>query len=254
MLRVSSGVRVLRSLVLLSVCAFAGVGHAEVPGTSEPIVADEALARAYHRTGQLAFESGRFAEAAEQFGRAAALSPRPAILFNLGKALDAAHDAFGARAAYRRVLAAPEGTVPTEERGVLRARVAELDREIARLAVRDGAAGAEVRVDGRVVGTTPLSAPIELNAGTHAIAIEHPRVGRLRGTLSLVGGETMTFDASALVTRADGRVGPPIYKRWWLWTIVGVVLAGGAATAGVLGARAVERASVPSSALPGVTP
>lgn len=37
--------------------------------------------------------------------------------------------------------------------------------------------------------------------------------------------------------QADAKASPPIYKRWWLWTIVGVVVAGGATTAAVLATR-----------------
>jgi hypothetical protein len=29
----------------------------------------------------------------------------------------------------------------------------------------------------------------------------------------------------------------PIYKRWWFWTVIGVVVAGGATAAGVLATR-----------------
>ena len=43
-------------------------------------------------------------------------------------------------------------------------------------------------------------------------------------------------DAGAL-TRVNAtmkELGTPVYKKWWLWTLVGVVVAGGAATAAVL--------------------
>ncbi|HEY3447900.1 MAG TPA: PEGA domain-containing protein [Myxococcales bacterium] len=46
-------------------------------------------------------------------------------------------------------------------------------------------------------------------------------------------------DAGSL-TRVNAtmkEIGSPVYKKWWLWTVVGVVVAGGAATAAVLATK-----------------
>ena len=52
----------------------------------------------------------------------------------------------------------------------------------------------------------------------------------------------------APVKAAPKRVETPIYKKWWLWTIVGVVVAGGVATGVVLGTRQKD-ADIPPSEL-----
>jgi len=41
----------------------------------------------------------------------------------------------------------------------------------------------------------------------------------------------------------------PVYKKWWLWTVVGVVVAG-AAVGGALAATVPKDASIPAGAYP----
>jgi serine/threonine-protein kinase len=48
---------------------------------------------------------------------------------------------------------------------------------------------AEVSVDGRVIGTTPLDR-ISLPAGSHLIVLRHPGYEELRRTVTLRSGET----------------------------------------------------------------
>jgi hypothetical protein len=55
-----------------------------------------AAARNYYESGSRAFAEGRFAEAARAFREAHAISHAPALLFNLGRALEASGDAAGA--------------------------------------------------------------------------------------------------------------------------------------------------------------
>lgn len=47
------------------------------------------------------------------------------------------------------------------------------------------------------------------------------------------------------VSVAMQSVGSPVYKKWWLWTLVGVVVAGGAATAAVLATQPIGGAGTP---------
>lgn len=50
---------------------------------------------------------------------------------------------------------------------------------------------------------------------------------------------------TVVATSAPVASKPPVYKRWWLWTIVGVVVAGGVAAGAVLGTRPRQWSNVP---------
>ncbi len=91
-----------------------------------------------------------------------------------------------------------EREVEAAEGGVVAVDV-RLQPQPARISVRTED-DAEVRVDGRPVGTTPLGAPLELPAGSHLITIT--RTGRkpYSKEVDLARGERATLDADLSVT------------------------------------------------------
>lgn len=91
-----------------------------------------------------------------------------------------------------------EREVEAAEGGVVAVDV-RLQPKPARLTLR-AEDDAEVRVDGRPVGTTPLGAPIELPAGSHLVTIT--RTGRkpYSKEVDLARGERRTLDADLSVT------------------------------------------------------
>ena len=109
--------------------------------------------------------------------------------------------------------------------------------------------GAQVILNGQVVGTLPMETPKSLEAGTYVLEVVKPGYYRLRRPIS-VPGSVLTRETVALNVRAPGapddvgtsggvgvdtRAGQP--PDWWQqswvsWTLLGVGVAGGA-TAGV---------------------
>ncbi len=64
----------------------------------------------------------------------------------------------------------------------------------------DAENGAEVRVDGRPVGVTPLNVPLELEAGTHLITVSHTGREPYSKELELSRGEQRTLKVDLDVT------------------------------------------------------
>jgi tetratricopeptide (TPR) repeat protein len=58
--------------------------------------------------------------------------------------------------------------------------------------------------------------------------------------------------AAALVAQAPPPRRTPIYKKWWLWTAVGVVVAGGVVTGAVLGSQSGAKWSTTPDVGPGL--
>ena len=127
-----------------------------------------AAARAHFERGVAAFNARRFGEAGEEFATAYKLSPAFPVLYNIGQVNVALGRPVEAVEAFERYLR--EGTtVPTERRREVESEIAKQLERIGEVAVRTAPDGAEVRVDGRLVGKSPLIRPLRLSAGIHTV-------------------------------------------------------------------------------------
>lgn len=89
------------------------------------------------------------------------------------------------------------------------------------LVVRSHLDGTEVSIDQRLSGLAPLEAT--LLAGNHGVAASHPGYTAANTQIVLRAGETRDVWLDPIAP-------PSIFSRWWFWTAVGVVIAGGVAT------------------------
>jgi hypothetical protein len=238
-------------------------------------------------------QSGRPADALEAYERVYALTHDAAILYNMARAHQALTNYPRAEELLQRFKReAPKETldkVPGVDR-----LLEEVAAHLHTLTIRSTVSGAEVRIDGRVVGKTPLDAPLRVNAGaveievsaegfepfrrrvelaegnTSTIAVELVRVvgpgvvhirspnvgamvdvdGQPSGTtpldLTLPAGTHelrvskagfVPWRSTVLVAagqnkeiNADLAAEPGLLSRWWFWTGVGAVVAGGVVT------------------------
>lgn len=94
--------------------------------------------------------------------------------------------------------------------------------------VRIGASqiGARVFVDGRDHGPAPVD--IELPVGGHQVEVMAPGYAPSRSELAIAAGQTRSI---TIVLEAPREESGPLYKRWWFWAGVGVVVVGAAAVA-----------------------
>jgi hypothetical protein len=205
---------------------------------------DLELAKAHYRTGEIYYERNRFPDAAREFEEAFRLSKRPELLYNMGKSYDGVGDHAKALGAYRRFLAA---VAVSPDRAAVEERVISLEKLVGRVTIRASVEGAAVEVDGNRVGKAPLEGPLELNPGGHKIEVSAEGYRTWRGTAVAAPGKESVVDAQLEsmvkvqvvkeVVEVERRKKVPVYKQWWLWTAVGLVVAAGAITAGVLGSQ-----------------
>jgi tetratricopeptide (TPR) repeat protein len=201
---------------------------------------DLELAKAHFATGQIYYERGRYPDAAREFEEAYRLSGKPELLYNMGKSYDGVGDHARALAAYRRWLVA----VPmSQDRPEVEGRVKSLARLVARLTIKTEA-GAMITIDGTRAGEAPLFSAVEINPGGHHIDVAKEGFRTFRHDLVSEPDKDITVQATlesltkivrVEVERKEKPV--PVYKKWWLWTIVGVVVAGAAVAGGVLGSQ-----------------
>jgi hypothetical protein len=89
--------------------------------------------------------------------------------------------------------------------------------KVGRILVRAPRTNVSVSLDGRSIGQAPLETLAD--AGTHKILARHPNYSDYSTTVIVKAGE----DRTVMIILSD----PPVYKRWWFWTAVGAVVAGG---------------------------
>lgn len=127
-------------------------------------------AREHFYDASVLYEQGNLEGAIVEFEASYALEPLPVVHFNLAQCLKGLYRYAEAAAQYERYLADSD-SVPADRRAAVRATIAELRSLIAPITLAIEPAGAEVRVDGRAVGTAPLSAPLELAAGRRVLEV-----------------------------------------------------------------------------------
>ena len=140
----------------------------KTPPTSSVVAATD-RARALHREGAVLFEQKKYEDAYVAFVAAWALKRHPQIAANLadcevklGKYRDAAeHFTFMVRD--------PNGEAQPEEKQEAQRRLKEVQAKIGTLTITVNVGGAEVLVDGKPVGMSPLQEPVFVDPGSHTI-------------------------------------------------------------------------------------
>ncbi len=135
----------------------------------------------------------RVEQAIAEFWRAYELEPRPVVLYNIGQANVLLGRPVEAADAFQRFLAEGGTSIDPKQRLAVEQ---ELSRQLARIAsvVIDVAPpGAEVRIDGVLVGRAPLDGPLRLAVGAHRLSLSLIGYQNIERSLSLAGGDSKSL-------------------------------------------------------------
>jgi hypothetical protein len=119
---------------------------------------------------------------------------------------------------------APYAEVITVEQGEVLELEVELLPASARMIVRTSPVqGATVRLDGQVLGKTPLEVAVPV--GERLVEIEMSGFTKEQRVVSFVPGKTETLDVTlSRLEVSEPKPSVPVYKKWWFWTTLGVVV------------------------------
>lgn len=215
-------------------------GRAAAPEAAAEDPSRVAARRAYEK-GVEYFRQKRFGDAVREFNKAYRLDPNPVLVFNMARAFEELKDYGPAIEFYRKYLAmAPqaedrrqvEETIRTLE--ILRRR-SEAEARVP-LTVVSTPDGAQVLIDGRPAGVTPLKT--EIAAGTHFLSIE--KDGFARSSFEIEAKPDAPVRREVQLVPAAERGPGERPDRTWAWVAVG---AGGALIAGgaIAGAQALKK-------------
>lgn len=229
-----------------------------LPQSSNP--ADKAKAQGLLDEGSVLYKTGNYAGALSKFIDAYAAYPSPKLWFNIGQANREMGRPAEALEAFEKFLAGlSDGSVESLESA--RATVSELQKQLGRLHIECEATGAEVSLDGKIVGLTPLKGWLWTVPGSHTVTASRDHAAALAHVDLAAGGAEIVAirleqasaamptearpaegGAKSVELHADQHARPSATTeggsggRRWTWVAVGttVLTAGGAITFGLL--------------------
>jgi tetratricopeptide (TPR) repeat protein len=217
---------------------------------AEPTPQKTEAASRFERGVEL-YNDGALDGAMIEFERAYELVSDYRVLYNIARVhVEQNHYVEGIQA-YERYLKDGGSEIPEARRTQIEATLEKLRGRIANVWVQSNVAGAELFLNGKAIGTLPLSRPIPMNPGTCELRLEKPGYQPARQTLKVAGGDTPRLTLQLKVVPAVAgpgntteRVsGPPRYSLssnytpFWLSLSAAALLGGGAGTFGYLASK-----------------
>lgn len=204
-------------------------------------------ARKHFSQGLKLYKEGDFDAALVQFERAYAVKPNYKVLYNIAQSYFELRQYVEARDSLTRYLKDGADAIDAERRATVESDLSELQRRIAHLKLTVNVQGASVYVDGKKVGTTPLTQTVDVSEGQRTVAVESADRGSKQRVVRLAGGEELTVDiafdeptkgAQATVSSSGRPLAPRtssgLGAGFWVTGISALALGAGAGVTGYL--------------------
>lgn len=153
------------------------------------------------RRGALLFRDGAYRAALLEFERAYDLEPQYELLYNIAQARMSLHDSLGATSAFHDYLEQGGAAIEPARRVAVEAELKQLREAIGLISVTVDRAGAEVFVDDKLVGATPLTRSVAVMIGRHRVRVRAPDGKTAEESVDVSGGDVqrvaLALDAAA---------------------------------------------------------
>lgn len=158
------------------------------------------LAKKYFREGVSYYESGKHAQALESFQKSYEIKPHWAIRFNLGLCYKELGMYVKAREEFNKFVEEGGSKINPSTKKQVEQAIAELNNIIAVVTIEVNVKKAEILMDGKTVGYTPMSDKVYLNPGSHILIIQKNGYESYREEFILSKGERKSFKIYLLPT------------------------------------------------------
>jgi len=197
------------------------------------------------------YGDGEFLLALVEFERAYQLSNNYKVLYNIGQVRIQLGRYAKAKEALEDYLKAGGSNLSAERTQAVNKDLATLAERTASLNIVTHEDGADISLDGKVIGTSPLTAPLIVDAGEHNLVLHKSGFYDSAQSVTLAGHDqvelTVELKPIPVATQAkinDGRPPPAPAKHsntamWATWGATGAL----AVTAGVFGAYGISKAN-----------
>jgi hypothetical protein len=168
-------------------------------------------ARVAFQSGVAAYAEQHYAEALEAFRNAYRIRPHPSVLVNIANCYVALNRPQDAISTFERFLNDPTVNPSTQQRTEIETALADARHHLATINVLVFPPGAEVYLDGDLVGTAPLRRPLQTGPGPHVIEARQVGGGTVQHQARVEGGGTVTLTLDIVRNRSFiGSVAPEV--------------------------------------------
>ena len=175
--------------------------------TGKPSAADEATAKKSFESGLRLYGEGSYAEALIAFEQSYRLGGRASALKNIAQCHRNLKHFVEAYEAYEQMLAKHEAQITPADKKAVQQALDELGVLTATVVVEVSEADAEIEIDGRSVGRSPMSKPKRLAAtGGHALRVSKAGFTHVEQPFSVESQQNKKIDVKLEVERTVGRV------------------------------------------------
>jgi tetratricopeptide (TPR) repeat protein len=218
-------------------------GYAQTAPEAETDANVEEARQRFQRGAEL-FKEGSFDAALAEFSRAYDLAPNFRLLYNLAQVQLERHDYAAALRFYRDYLKQGGSALEPERREQVEREIAQLENRVATLTVTSNVAGAELTIDGALVGTLPLE-PVMVSSGVRRLSLRKAGYSPVERSLTVVGGDQLRLELrmetprdesarAAAPAQADRAQSSSVHPGVWVGLVATGALAGTAVVFGVL--------------------
>lgn len=201
---------------LTALVLFASTVHGQGPSpaptaagsTAAPALADslQGAAKTAYDSAILLAQNKDFAGSLAEFGRAYTLSKDPRLLFNMAKCEKELHHYAKMRGLLEQYLRDGARVATPESIGAAQEALAAIKPLVAALAIKANVDGADVAVDGDVVGQTPLKASVPVDLGKHTVTVKKSGFDPFEQALDMPGGTEAQVDVTLKAQQHVGQL------------------------------------------------
>lgn len=166
-------------------------------------------ARAAFQQGVQQYAEQHYAEALESFRHAYRVRPHPTVLVNIANCYMGLGQPQQAITTFERYLSDPSTSPTPAQRTEIENALATARRQLASVQVLVQPSGAEVYLDGDMIGTSPLSRPLQTGPGPHVLEARVGNGASLQHQIRLEPGGTLTVTLDLVAHRAYVGSRPP---------------------------------------------
>lgn len=184
--------------------AFAQQDAAETTAERDPV---KEAAERYQR-GLSLYAEGEYLLALVEFERAYQLSPDYRVLYNIGQVRVQLGRYAKAREALEQYMEQGGDAISADRKREVTADLEMLKMRTARLNIVTSEEGADLLVDGVVVGTSPLAEPIVVDAGEHNVEVRKVGFYGKASQVTLAGRDEISVELA--ITRIPEKASPQV--------------------------------------------
>jgi hypothetical protein len=164
------------------------------------------MARAEYEAGKILYADGDFAGAAMKFQRAYDEAKDPRLLWNIAVAEKNLRHYARVYALVERYLTEAQSRLSADDRSEAETLLSTVRGFIGEVTFAVQPAGASIRVDDQMLGTSPLPGPVKLEMGERKLVVQKAGFEDFVTTREIAGGTTLQIEVTLKAIVHEGRL------------------------------------------------